>query len=763
MDRSLRKKVLAVYATVLLMGVVLSTLIYVQGQSALGVTMLLIDQDQPALEQLSAFKIAVVAEEPILYAYYATADRRTFQQRYQANRQDVEDGLRFVRARFPRSVQLAAIEEKDELVQNLTGQLDETLRAESIDWDKARLLLAVISRQALEINENIDFLIRSIQQGVFARGWEAENAIRVIVMLVAAFSAVLFLVAVFVGYYVNAYIAEARARRKLALFPERNPSPVLRLSLDGQIDYANPGTADMLKTIGAAPSAPNSLLPTDLPHRLTVLAASGKEHDHFEYVIAGRTLRCEFHLLKDFDAAHVYLTDITQRKQAEQQLEYQAFHDPLTDLENRRMFQQRLQEAMSQAADKNQVGVLLLNLDRFRPIIESLGHTMGDAVLQVVADRLSQRLVQDKDAAAAATLYRFEGDLFAILISPMNAPDAPSRLADGIMAAMRTPLHVETREFFLSFSIGAAVYPQDGTDVVTLLKNVDSALHRVKQRGGNGVQCYDRDMNAQSLQRLELENYLRHAGEHNELEVFYQPQVGLTSGCIIGMEALLRWRHPTRGLLAPGEFIPMAEESSLIIPIGEWVLRTACAQARTWQDAGFDDLTVAVNVSARQFKSGNLPLLVRQTLKETGLAPAHLELEITESVAMYDVTATIATLNELKQIGVHLSIDDFGTGYSSMSYLKRFPINKLKIDQSFVRDMATDAEDAAIASAVVSLGHSLKLKVIAEGVETRAQRTLLAACQCDEAQGYLFSRPLPAEDFSRLLHSRRCLAHDAAA
>jgi len=230
------------------------------------------------------------------------------------------------------------------------------------------------------------------------------------------------------------------------------------------------------------------------------------------------------------------------------------------------------------------------------------------------------------------------------------------------------------------------------------------------------------------------------------------------SGCIIGMEALIRWHHPQRGLLLPSEFIPLAEESSLIIPIGEWVLRTACAQTRAWHDQGFGELTVAVNVSAHQFQRGKLPALVRQVLDESGLAPERLELEVTESVAMYDVALTIATLNEIRDAGVHLSIDDFGTGYSSMSYLKRFPISKLKIDQSFVRDMAADTEDAAIAAAVVSLGHSLRFKVIAEGVETGEQRELLASYQCDEAQGYLFNRPVPAEEFARLLHERRCLA-----
>lgn len=428
MDPSLRKKMLAVYAVVLLLGVLLSTLIYLQGQSALRATMLLIDQDQPALESLARFKIAVVVEEPILYEYYATTDRQRFQQCYRDNREEVERGLGFVRETFPRSVQLAAIEEKDALSRNFTSQLDDTLKAETIDWDKARLLLSLISKLSVEINENLDFLAQSIQQGAFARGAEMEIEHKKIFKLVVAFSVAIFLIAVLVGYYVNAYIAEARARRKLALFPEQNPNPVLRLSLDGQISYANPGTAEMLKKIGADPSSPLNLLPADLPQRLAAPGASGKAHEHWEYDVAGRTLQCEMHVLKDFDAAHVYLTDITERKQAEQQLVYQAFHDPLTELENRRMFKQRLEKAISEAGEDGLIGVLLLNLDRFRPIIESLGHAMGDAVLQVVADRLSQVLEPGGDASPASSLYRFEGDLFAILMSPMGTTEAPNSL-----------------------------------------------------------------------------------------------------------------------------------------------------------------------------------------------------------------------------------------------------------------------------------------------------------------------------------------------
>jgi diguanylate cyclase (GGDEF)-like protein len=398
--------------------------------------------------------------------------------------------------------------------------------------------------------------------------------------------------------------------------------------------------------------------------------------------------------------------------------------------------------------------VLLLGLDRMSTIIEGLGHGIGDELLQAVATRLAQVLGKPAGFTFNTTLYCFGSEVFALLIPGFATSNMPIRMAEKINEAMREPLHASGREYYLTFSIGISVFPLDGQDAKTLLRNADTAMNRARKLGGNTLQCYSEDMNARAAEWLTLENQLRHAQEHDELRLHYHAQVDIRNNCLVGMEALLRWEHPQRGLILPAEFIPLAEETSTMVAVGEWVLRTACTQNKAWQDAGFDDLVVAVNISAQQFHQQDLPELVARILRETGLPADRLELEITESVAMQDANRTTDTLCQLKEMGVKLSIDDFGTGYSSLSYLKGFPIDKLKVDQSFVHNLIIDENDAAITRAVITLGHSLKLKVIAEGVETQDQLAQLRHDGCDEVQGYLYGEPVPADEFTDLFRGR---------
>jgi diguanylate cyclase (GGDEF)-like protein/PAS domain S-box-containing protein len=450
--------------------------------------------------------------------------------------------------------------------------------------------------------------------------------------------------------------------------------------------------------------------------------------------------------------AVVTLLDISERKRYLEQIERKANFDDLTGLPNRNLLTDRLNHAIQHAQrEGGTLAVLLLNLDRFKAINDNLGHQAGDEILRSVAERLNH-LVRKTD-----TFARIDGDEFVAVAENIDDSVA-NRLAQPILAKLAQPFSVEGREYFLAGSVGIALYPKDGADPETLLKNATAAMYESKSAGGDCFRFYAKEMNARSLDRLEMENGLRRGLDRGEFVLHYQPQVNLRNGEIIGVEALVRWQHPERGLVPPGEFIVLAEETGLIVPIGEWVLRTACAQNKAWQDAGLPPITMAVNMSARQFAAQNVVHLAGRVLQDTGLDPNFLELELTESAVMADADAFIQATEQLKGLAVTLTIDDFGTGFSSLSYLRRFAIDRLKIDQSFVRDVTHDSSSAAIAMAVISLSHNLKLSALAEGVETEAQLAFLRARDCDEMQGYYFSRPVPAAEIEQMLRSGHRLA-----
>ena len=440
------------------------------------------------------------------------------------------------------------------------------------------------------------------------------------------------------------------------------------------------------------------------------------------------------------------LSDITEARNYREQLEHQANHDMLTSLPNRSLLRDRLDLAVAHAHRQGKLlAVAFIDLDNFKVINDSLGHSAGDQLLKVTAERLRACLREDD------TVARHGGDEFVLLLNDQVSREAVGRTISRVIERLAQPLIVEGHEITNTCSVGVTLYPDDGTDAGTLLRNADAAMYRAKAQGKNSFQFYAAEMSSHLGERLKLEAQLRRALERGEFVLHYQPKIDLRSNEIYGLEALIRWQHPDEGLVAPGRFIGLAEETGLIVPMGEWALRTGCAQARAWSDAGLPPMLLSVNISARQFKRRDLVQTVSRVLEETGLAPERLELELTESLVMENAEEFIQTLAALKRLGVSLSVDDFGTGYSSLSYLKRFPVDRLKIDQSFVRDIGSDPDDAAIARAVIQLGHSLDLRVTAEGVETEEQLAFLREHGCDEVQGYLFSRPVTVEAIGKLL------------
>ncbi|GAB3492164.1 hypothetical protein GCM10027399_10650 [Curvibacter fontanus] len=443
-------------------------------------------------------------------------------------------------------------------------------------------------------------------------------------------------------------------------------------------------------------------------------------------------------------------SDITERKQAEQRIEFLAYHDPMTGLPNRVLLEDRLQQAIAQAERSHSgLALVFMDLDNFKKINDSLGHATGDALLKEVATRL-KRCVRDSD-----TISRQGGDEFVLILRELHGIEASLPVLTKIMETLQEPYVCEGNELTTSASLGIALYPQDGSDFDILRKKADMAMYRAKEAGRNTYRFFDEAMDDEAVEHLLMRSGLRRAIERGEFVLHYQPQVEIGSGRVVGAEALLRWEHPEFGLVQPDRFIPVAEDSGLIVPIGAWVLQEACHQAMRWRRAGLPELVMAVNLSAVQFRRGAIEDTVARALSDSGLVPALLELELTESILLQDVEQVTAAVQRLKRLGVQLAIDDFGTGYSSLSYLKRFDIDKLKIDRSFIRDLTTDADDAAIVRAIIQMAHSLGLRAIAEGVETAELMRQLHDFGCDEAQGYHCARPMPAEEFERYLLARQ--------
>ncbi len=749
MDRGLTLRIVVIYALVLALGTGFTWRIYQDSRALYLATVPLVEEGLPVLESLSALRASVVAQEPILYEYYATADAARFRLRWQANRQAIAEHGMQVRRHFPQHPRLASIDAHDARIGRLASELDHTLKTKPVDWDQARALLEEISRHALEINLHLDNLAEDVHARTEGRGATARASVDAINRAALFYGIGVFLLAATAGFLLNRHLAGASERQRLAMFPERNPHPVFELSLNGDILYTNPGARATLATLHSD-AGPAALLPANIPSRLAELLQQGAETAHWAYETLGREFEAGVHYLPDFGRFHVYLTDVTAREEARQRLAWLAHHDPLTDLPNRRRF---LADIATAAAEGSSGAVMLLSIDRLRRIVDGVGHRVADQLLVAVSRRLTRSVEEIASLCPQARLYRFEGAVFGLLLPCLETNDVPVAIARQIAAAFATPVQVNGQSFHLGVSVGASLFPADDGDAVNLISHADRALQQARVQGG--YRAYDRELSIQASERLAMENDLRVALERDELFLVYQPQVEVASGRIVGAEALLRWRHPTHGLIPPARFIPLAEETGLIIAIGAWALRTACAQARRWLDSGLSPLTIAVNLSARQFETEQLASEIQNVLASTGLTPQALELEVTESMAMEDVERSIRTLHALKALGTRISVDDFGTGYSSLAYLRRLPVDKLKVDQSFVRTLEDDPASATLVRAIVELGHSLGLSVIAEGVESQSQRAFLQDVGCDEAQGDLFSRPVESGGFLQMLGQGR--------
>ena len=529
--------------------------------------------------------------------------------------------------------------------------------------------------------------------------------------------------------------------------PELDPQPIIELNLVGKILYLNPAALSQFPNLEEMRIS-HPLL-QELLAQLVPLANPVRKFFVREVMIDDKVFEEIIHFMPWNEVIRIHIADVTKQRQAEAIIAYQSHHDTLTGLPNRKYLHEHLVEVINKLEDKEQqFAVLFLDIDRFKLINDSLGHNVGDLLLKAVSDRLKSLLKQGD------LMVRWGADEFAIVAMDIHSTDAVVQVAEAMIQALTLPFNCGGHELHITTCIGASIYPDHHTEVEGLIRNADMAMYRAKAEGQNSFQFYVPNMQEQSFQRLSMENNLRRALENNELLTYYQPQVDILTGKIVGLEVLLRWKHVSLGSIPPSQFIPLAEETGLITAIGSWVLRQTCLQAIAWQDKGLPPIQVGVNLSIKQLQQKDFLSCLQQILEETNLDPHFLELEITEGIMMDNVEEKIILLNEFRQMGIQLSIDDFGTGYSALSYLKNLPIDTLKIDRIFIEYVTHSEHDRTIVASIINLAHSLSLNVIAEGVETIEQVDILRSLGCDQIQGYFFYKALPAEEIGVLLRAQ---------
>jgi len=623
-------------------------------------------------------------------------------------------------------------------------RLDTILDASPVDLEAARTLLARLNELGRAAAPAISKLFQIVGTRSEQTQTHVKERLKQITGLVVGFVIVALIIAVVIGYTIREMLRSDNERRRLAYFPERNPNPIFSLTLDGEVIYANPSCHRVAARIDE--NLP-SVLPPDIKQRIQILRSSDRQWQYYEYNLCKHVFSATLQLLPDLELCHLYLSDVTDQRSAQEELRFLAYHDPVTSLPNRHSF---LNDCMDWI-DKQDISfsISMISFLRFELISRSLGIDVVDELLRLLGQRLNTVLAVAGTEIHTARLYRLSGASFAVLLRAQrdtNLRAMTEQVADSLLLEAAQPLQVRRREFWLRPTIGASFCPDDAILPDVLIAGARASLASLVADSRSGYQALTTKIMGAEETWLETETALRHGLENGEFCLHYQPKVAAADGWVCGLEALIRWDRGALGLVSPAEFIPVAEESGMILPLGTWVLEEACRQAALWVNSGQNRFTVAVNVSALQFQQAEFITHVEQALHRHGLEPQYLELEITESLLMHDMEHNIATLTTLRELGVGLALDDFGTGYSSLEYLQCFPITQLKIDRVFVTHIADDPRECAVVRAMIELAHHLDLKVVAEGVETQEQVAILARLGCDEFQGYYFCRPLNSDE-----------------
>ena len=706
------------------------------------------DKELRTLEHILKFRASLGEHERLLYEYYATVDREPAITRLAVLRNTLEQELVYLQNTFDNNEQCQILAKTYEGFSYEYKQLDNILTAEKIDWNAARESLAQLTRHGQAAIPALDELFQAVgKNSEFVRK-QVEVKLMEMVIIVTGFVILVLAIILMAGYFIREMLIADNKRKRLAYFPERSPIAVFRLSSDGTVEYQNPASHRIAAQLDVQLE---TVLPPEISTWTSELRDSGKQSHSYEYTLCDHILSANLQYLPDLRSYHLYISDVTEQRKAEKELHYLAYYDPISDLPSRRSFLKECENWINKGDFA--FSVVMIGFHRFEIAARDLGMDVVDELIKQIGQRLLSVLMEVTDSRIkTAQLYRFSGASFIILLQvhdDSNLYNITEHIADSLLQHASNPIRVQRREVCLRPEIGASFYPGDAVAPAQLLGNASAAIAHLMKESRHGYQPVTPEIMRAEHAWHETETAMRQGLERGEFCLYYQPKINLINRQISGMEALVRWNRRDRGFISPMDFIPVAEESGLIVPLGTWVLDEACHQMFSWQKLDKSKFSVAVNISRLQFQQDNFITLVESMLHKHELNPEDLELEITESMLMQDLTRNLETLNGLRQLGIGLSLDDFGTGYSSLGYLRQFPVTQLKIDKSFIDNIASESRERAIVRTIIQLAHQLDMTVVAEGVETEQQAEILSGLGCDELQGYYFSKPLAAQDFEQ--------------
>ncbi|SFC85757.1 sensor domain-containing protein [Pseudoalteromonas denitrificans] len=732
------------YLATMLFGLCLSVLVYLSLSKVEKSALLLVENEIPTLSQIKNVVAILSEQERLLYEYYAKDENNVYIRLHNAKIRELDLELIQLTNKLNDPNLKKALIKQVQKIKKTALELTNNLSSEQTQWQLAREQLAKITLTREAAIPHLNHILKDLNQRVDFGYQETKSELNKTSWTVAAFSLMLLVITLVVGRYMRGYLNQSAEITRLALFPMRNPNPIISLDDAEKIIYANPAAEDLLLSISREKGELTALLPKDIHAIIKLLKKQKKQILKIEHHLSSKVLSCEFHQLYDVNQVDVHIVDITEQKKAEDELFYQAFHDSITGLYNLNQLIKFLDSHFIDSPS-HPFSMMMIEIRKFNAFMTSHGLDAAKELQVTVAKNLESCL-SEFNLMCKTHLFQLNERSFACIIDNDNDLGKIQFLHEKIERSVKEPFMTLCGELTIELDFGVIDYPEHGKSPQELLKNGQAALEQAINIEHSSLVYYSYELGDKLSRQIQLIDALKLSIQNNKLNLHYQPQLHLNSKKIIGAETLCRWTLENKSI-SPAEFIPLAEQSGLIIPLGNWILKTACLQAKNWLDQDIN-LVIAVNISPRQFSQPNFVNLVKDTLKQSQLPAKNLELEITEGVLMHQETDTISMLEQLKQLGVQLSIDDFGTGYSSLSYLKKFPVDKLKIDQSFILDSHQSKEDRDIVQTIVSLGKNLGLSLIAEGVENQQHQDFLMKMDCDEIQGYFFSRPLPAKQFT---------------